>query len=75
MAEKRVAETFGVAELCRVFPDEEACWRWLEDVRWQGMPVCPNCGTTDDIGRPPPASRIITGASHAASISRPPRAR
>ena len=53
MAEKRVAETFGVAKLYRMFPDEEACWRWLEGVRWQGMPVCPNCGTTDDIGKPP----------------------
>ena len=26
------------------FPDEEACRKHLEEVRWQGTPTCPHCG-------------------------------
>lgn len=25
------------------FPDEEACRKHLEEVRWQGTPTCPHC--------------------------------
>jgi transposase-like protein len=26
------------------FPNEEACFRFLERLRWPGGPVCPHCG-------------------------------
>ena len=55
MEKKRVAETFGVAQLFRMFPDEDACWKWLEKVRWRGEPVCPHCGAVEKIGSPPPS--------------------
>ena len=41
---KRIAETISVVELFRLFPDEDACYAWLEDARWHGSPVCPHCG-------------------------------
>ncbi len=46
---KRIAETISVTELFRMFPDEDACYQWLENVRWQGTPVCPHCGGMDNI--------------------------
>ena len=52
MAKKRIAETISVTELFRLFPDEDACYAWLEAARWNGEPVCPHCGGTDDISRP-----------------------
>jgi len=36
------------------FPDDDACWRHLEAVRWPGGPVCPKCGNvgaTSSVGR------------------------
>ncbi len=36
------------------FPDDDACWRHLEAVRWSGGPVCPKCGNvgaTSRVGR------------------------
>ena len=54
---KVVAETFGVTKLYRMFPDEDSCWKWLEQVRWRGKPNCPHCGSLDkaDIKSPPPS--------------------
>lgn len=46
---KRIAETMSVVELFRRFPDEDACYAWLEGVRWQGRPICPHCGGMDRI--------------------------
>lgn len=46
---KRIAETMSVVELFRMFPDEDACYAWLERVRWHGEPVCPHCGGVDNI--------------------------
>ncbi len=53
MSKKRIAETFGVTQLYRMFPTEESCWQWLEAVRWNGQPVCPHCGEVEKIGNPP----------------------
>ena len=33
-----------MVELCRMPPDEDACYEWLERIRWRGEPVCPHCG-------------------------------
>ena len=53
MSKKRIATTIGVTQLFRMFPDEDACYAWLEKVRWNGEPVCPHCGGFDNISRPP----------------------
>ena len=53
---KRIAETVSITQLFRMFPDEDACRAWLEQVRWGGEPACPRCGSLDDV-RPPPPSR------------------
>lgn len=50
---KRIAETLSVVELFRMFPDEDACYQWLEAARWNGKPVCPHCGGMDNIVRDP----------------------
>ena len=31
---KRIAETISVPQLYRMFPDDAACRKWLEDVGW-----------------------------------------
>jgi transposase-like protein len=36
-----------VTELAKDLPDEEAAYRYLENLRWHGTPVCPHCGSTD----------------------------
>ena len=46
---KRIAETMSVVQLFKRFPDEDACYAWLESVRWQGQPVCPHCGGMDRV--------------------------
>ena len=57
MSRKQVAQTFGITQLYRRFPDEDSCWQWLERVRWNGKPTCPHCGSCDsaDIKPPPPS--------------------
>ncbi len=45
-----------VPALYRAFPDESACRRWLEGVRWAGRAACPRCGG-EAAGRKPPASK------------------
>ena len=49
---KRKADTISVAQLFRMFPDENACYAWLEEARWDGKPVCPHCGGIDGISQP-----------------------
>ena len=55
MSKKRVAKTLSIPQLYRMFPDEGSCYAWLEDTRWHGEPVCPHCGSLDDIKPPPPS--------------------
>ena len=50
---KRIAETISVTQLFRMFPNEDACYDWLEAARWNGTPVCPHCGGMDNIVRDP----------------------
>ena len=52
---KRIAETISVPQLYRMFPDDAACRKWLEDVRWGGEPCCPRCGSLEDIRVAPPS--------------------
>ncbi len=55
MSKKRTAETISVSQLYRMFPDEKSCREWLELARWGGTPVCPHCGSVDEIRMPPPS--------------------
>ena len=50
---KRKANTISVTQLFRMFPDENACYAWLERTRWGDQPVCPHCGGMDNISQPP----------------------
>ena len=52
MGKKRVAQTLSITELFKRFPDEDTSVAWLEDVRWQGTPICPHCGGFENITRP-----------------------
>lgn len=50
---KRIADTISVVQLFKQFPDEDACYAWLEAARWRGKPVCPHCGGMDNIVKDP----------------------
>ena len=39
------AETYDtLLDLIREFPDDEACRKHLEHIRWGEAPICPHCG-------------------------------
>ena len=46
---KRRATTIGVADLMRMFPNEDACYKWFEKARWDGKPVCPRCKSAENV--------------------------
>ena len=54
---KRIASTISISQLFKMFPDEDACYGWLEAARWNGQPVCPHCGGVDNIGLAPSKPR------------------
>ena len=35
-----------IAEFNDYFKDEKTCYEFLEQQRWNGVPVCPHCGST-----------------------------
>jgi len=35
-------------DMLNVLPDDNACRLFLEDLRWNGTPVCPHCGSVND---------------------------
>lgn len=47
--------TIGIAELFQLFPTEESCIKWFEDVRWSDedsgsiRPICPHCGGFENV--------------------------
>ena len=51
--EKKIATTISIVELLRMFPDNESCIKWLEKVRWDGVPTCNKCGCTERISTAP----------------------
>ena len=53
MSKKRIAETISITQLLREFSTEKKCIEWLEQVRWDGQPVCPHCGGVEDVSRSP----------------------
>ena len=53
MNKKRIAKTISITQLYKMFPTEEACYAWLEKIRWDGTPVCPHCGGTDSFTKSP----------------------
>ncbi|MCY3813410.1 MAG: IS1595 family transposase [Gammaproteobacteria bacterium] len=50
---KRIAETISIPQLYRMFPDDAACRKWLEQVLWNGKPVCPRCHGSDKVSKGP----------------------
>ncbi len=46
------ANTISIVELLRKFPNDQACIDWLEQVCWNGEPVCPHCGGVENISKP-----------------------
>lgn len=49
---KGTAETLSVVQVMRMFPDDEACIKWLEKTRWGGKPVCAHCKSGERVSRP-----------------------
>ncbi len=49
---KGSAETISVVEIMRIFPDNDACIKWLEEVRWENKPTCPHCGEQEKVSQP-----------------------
>ncbi len=41
-------ETLNLATLPKYLSDEAEAWALLERLRWNGVPVCPHCGTADE---------------------------
>lgn len=54
MKKKRVANTISIAELFKLFPDDDACFAWVEKIRWKGQPKCAHCKGTN-VSAPPPS--------------------
>lgn len=52
---KHHTHTISVTDLYDIFPNEDSCYRWLENWRWKGEPACPHCGGLEDIRKPPPS--------------------
>ena len=51
-SKKKTAETISIIQLLDMFPDDEACYEWLEEVRWNGTPTCPRCGGCERVSNP-----------------------
>ena len=51
-SKKHIAKTISLRELLQRFPTEDDCVTWLEEVRWQGTPVCPHCGGFENVSQP-----------------------
>lgn len=51
MAKKGPGKSFrkgmSLAELFRMFPDDDAAEKWIAECRWGGEPACPHCGNTN----------------------------
>lgn len=41
-------EALNLATLPKYLSDEAEAWLLLERLRWEGVPVCPHCGTADE---------------------------
>lgn len=48
---KRTAATVSIADWVKRFSTERKALLWLEQVRWDGRPVCCHCGCTDRVRR------------------------
>src|SRR5438876_2124004 len=38
-------ESLSIPKLAERIPDEDAAYRFLEEMRWGDQPVCPHCGS------------------------------
>lgn len=43
-----LVEALNLATLPKYLSDEAEAWLLLERLRWEGVPVCPHCGTQDE---------------------------
>ena len=41
-------EKNSFVQLLRTLKDEKSCREFLEEMRWQGEPVCPHCGSQSE---------------------------
>ena len=37
----------NIIQIFNKFPTEEACVKYLEQIRWRNKPVCPYCASTN----------------------------
>ena len=44
----------SITKLLQMFPDEASCYQWLEQIRWDGKPVCPRCKNVEGV-KPSPS--------------------
>lgn len=49
---KQQVKTLSIMEVMELFPTEERAVEWLETIRWGEEPVCPHCGSVEDISTP-----------------------
>ena len=49
----------SLPEFQRVFPDDDACAKYLEKMRWPGGFACPRCGQTGEPYRFPSRSSVV----------------
>lgn len=41
----------NLLDVAKRFPTEESCREFLEQMRWNGKPVCPHCGNSEKMYR------------------------
>lgn len=56
-------------EFVKMFPDEEACAAYLEQLRWSSGFICPACGTTATPWQQTRGRLVCTACRHQASVT------
>jgi transposase-like protein len=46
MSREKQHKKMDIADIYERFPDEKACLKHLEEVRWNGKPTCPYCNSS-----------------------------
>jgi predicted RNA-binding Zn-ribbon protein involved in translation (DUF1610 family) len=57
----------SLPEFQRAFPDDAACARYLEHLRWPGGFACPKCGAADVPYRLPARQTVVLRSRHCRS--------
>ena len=56
-------------EFAKMFPDEETCAAYLEQLRWSSGFICPACGTTATPWQQTRGRLVCTSCRHQASVT------